>query len=244
MERIPEEVLRTYEVSESYQKLKILRNEGREILQRYYRKYKDSLPYFKEETAKKLDHERYGTGMTLPRGRLCPGNMQELIIGNVKRGRIVKEYVNPGYVYGYDKEDNLITSDMVEGEIRDREYIFWGGPNIQIGLCYNELLGLECGTISEVCYNEQRKIRRYMLGQLYHGKITSIVMEEYKYEGDEAFVTFIDSSIDDEDGYDYIAGEHIVLLLDEQGTVLKYKAYMDMTPEEVIEKVPRYKLTL
>ena len=244
MERIPEEVIKAYEASESYQKLKILRNEGREILQGYYSKYKDKLSYFKEEFAKKVDHERYGTESMLSRGRLCPGNIEKLRMGKIKWGRLVKEYVNPGYVYGYDKNDNLIISDMVEGEIKDREYIFWGGPNIQIGLCYNELLGLECGTISEVCYNEQRKIRRYMLGQLYHGKITSIVMEEHKYEGDEAFVTFIDSSIDDEDGYDYIAGEHIVLLLDEQGTVLKYKAYMDMTPEEVIEKVPRYKLTL
>ncbi len=244
MERIPEEVIKAYEASESYQKLKILRNEGREILQGYYSKYKDKLSYFKEEFAKKVDHERYGTESMLSRGRLCPGNIEKLRMGKIKWGRLVKEYVNPGYVYGYDKEDNLIISDMVGGEIRNREYIFWTDPYTQVGLCYDELLGLECGTISEVCYNEQRKIRRYMLGQLYHGKITSIVMEEYKYEGDEAFVTFIDSSIDDEDGYDYIAGEHIVLLLDEQGTVLKYKAYMDMTPEEVIEKAPKYKLTL
>ncbi|TGY85813.1 hypothetical protein E5329_28675 [Petralouisia muris] len=103
MERIPEEVLQAYEVSESYQKLKKIRNDNSKILQGYYRKYKDRLSYFKKEAAKKLAHERYGTGMILPRGRLCPGNMEALRIGNVKRGRIVKEYVNPGYVYGYDR---------------------------------------------------------------------------------------------------------------------------------------------
>jgi hypothetical protein len=103
VERIPEEVLQAYEVSESYQKLKKIRNDNSKILQGYYRKYKDRLSYFKKEAAKKLDHERYGTGMILPRGRLCPGNMEALRIGNVKRGRIVKEYVNPGYVYGYDR---------------------------------------------------------------------------------------------------------------------------------------------
>ncbi|GFI32221.1 hypothetical protein IMSAGC013_03620 [Lachnospiraceae bacterium] len=88
MERIPEKVLKAYEASESYQKLKKIRNDNSKILQGYYRKYKDSLSYFKKEAVKKLDHERYGTGMALPRGRLCPGNIEELIIGNIKRGRL------------------------------------------------------------------------------------------------------------------------------------------------------------
>ena len=96
MERIPEEVIKAYEASESYQKLKILRNEGREILQGYYSKYKDKLSYFKEEFAKKVDHERYGTESMLSRGRLCPGNIEKLRMGKIKWGRLVKEYVNPG----------------------------------------------------------------------------------------------------------------------------------------------------
>lgn len=36
----------------------------------------------------------------------------------------------------------MITSDMVEGEIRDREYVFWEKPNTQVELHYNEFLGL------------------------------------------------------------------------------------------------------
>lgn len=240
MERIPEKVLKAYESSKSYQKLKILRNEGREILQEYYREYKDSLSYFKKEAAKKLDHERYGTGMTLPRGRLCPGNMEELIIGNVKRGRMVKEYVNPGYVYGYDKEDNLITSDMVEGEIRDREYIFWKEPAVQLGLKYWGV-DLELEEITEAAYNEQGKIQRYLFGLMDGEKVDEIHMETYRYEGNKAFVTYIYSILIDGDS---ITGDHIVLEMDEDGKVLKYTGYTDMYPEEVYEGVPRRKLVL
>ncbi|TGY97167.1 hypothetical protein E5329_05670 [Petralouisia muris] len=240
MERIPEKVLKAYEASESYQKLKKIRNDNSKILQGYYRKYKDSLPYFKEEAAKKLDHERYGTGMTLPRGRLCPGNIEELIIGNVKRGRLVKEYVNPGYIYGYDKEDNLITSDMVEGEIRDREYIFWEEPQIQLGLKYWGV-DLELAEITEAAYDEQGKIQRYLFGLMDGEKVDEIHIETYRYEGNKAFVTYIYSILIDGD---YITGEHVVLDMNEQGKVLKYTGYTDMYPEEVYEGVPKHKLVL
>ena len=240
MERIPEEVIRAYENSESYRKLKTLRDECGERVVEYYRKYKDKLPYFKEEAAKKLDHERYGRGMSQRRGRLCPGNMEALLIGGVNRGTMAKEYVNPGYVYGYDKEDNLITSDRVEGELRNREYIFWENPYTQVGIEYEELFELgDGGMIAEACYNEQGRITSYIYETLFEWRIYSIIIEKYKYEGNQAFVTFIDAS-----GEDYIDGWHVVLDMDEKGRVLKYTSYMDMNPEEVTEGVPRYKLML
>ena len=252
MERIPEEVIRAYENSESYRKLKTIRDECSERMMEYCRKYKDKLPYFKEEAAKKLDHERYGRGMSQPRGRLCPGNMAALLIGGVNRGTMAREYVNPGYVYGYDKEDNLITSDMVDGEIRDREYIFWENPYTQVGLEYDELLGLGYGVIAEACYNEQGRITSYIFGSLCDEEVDSIIIEKYKYEGNQAFVTFIDASggeCPDLEwitgfGGDYIVGWHIVLDMDEKGRVLKYTSYEDMNPEEVTEGVPKYKLML
>lgn len=136
-------------------------------------KYKDKLFDFQEKANRELAYERYGTESMLPRGRLCPGNMAALTVGNVKRGRIVKEYVNPGYVYGYDEEGNLITSDMVEGSIRDREYIFWESPYVQLGLKYREIL-FELEEITVASYNEQGRIREYLFGILSDNKACSL----------------------------------------------------------------------
>ena len=268
MERIPKEVIKAYENSESCKKLKELRDRGQEILNGYYKKYWDKEQYFRGETKKKSDHERYATEMVLPRGILCPGNMAALTIGNIKRGKFVKKPVNPGYVYGYDKEDKLIFSDRISGKIRDREYIFWEDSVTQVGLEYcGENLGLE--GITETKYDEQGKIIRYLFGSISvfsEEKVDELVLETYVYEGNRAYVTFIDSHIFDdscddmflnivkdiaedefEDEFavkDYIDGTHIVLYMNDDGLVTKYTRCTDMNPDKVYECVPEHKLVL
>lgn len=268
MERIPKEVIKAYENSESYKKLKELRDNGQEILNGYYKKYWDKERCFRGETKKRSDHERYATGMALPRGILCPGNMAALTIGNIKRGKFVKKPVNPGYVYGYDKEDNLIFSDSISGKIRDREYIFWEDPVTQVGLKYSGE-DLELTEITETKYDEQGKIIRYLFGSISvfsEEKVDELVLEKYVYEGNRAYVTFIDSHIFedsfedmffnivkdiDEDEFedefavkDHIDGTHIVLYMDDDGLVTKYTRCTDMNPDEVYECVPKHRLVL
>lgn len=266
MERIPKEVIKAYENSESYKKLKELRDRGKQVLNEYCLKYFEKEQYFREETVKKIDHERYATEMALPRGILCPGKMAVLTIGNIKRGKFVKKCVNPGYIYGYDKKDNLIFSDSISGRIRDREYIFWEDSVTQVGVKYwGEDRELE--EITETRYDEQGKIASYLYGSFdYNGKVSDIVLEKYLYEENKAYVTFInshifDESLDDmfsnivkddfEDEYeddftvkDYIDGTHIVLYMDNNGLVTKYTTCTDMNPKEVIECVPKYKLVV
>lgn len=238
MERIPDEVIEAYESSESYKTLEILRDEGKKVLTKYFTKYQFQEQYFKEKTEKKLHHYKYAKGrMEVHRGILCPGNMEVLTIGNITKGRFIKNNNNPDFIYGYDKDDTLILSDMLDGNIKTREYIFWENNSTQLGLQYDSLLGLEL--ISEAKYNDQGKILSYLFCDFYNKEVFSLVSESYIYKENKAYVTFIGAT-----GEEYIDGEHIVLFMEEDGLVTKYTRCTDMRPDEVYECVPKYKLIL
>ena len=51
--------IKEYESRDSYKKLKDLTEEGRELLRRYYKNYRDQGQYFREQAQKHTDHERY-----------------------------------------------------------------------------------------------------------------------------------------------------------------------------------------
>lgn len=255
--------IREYESRDSYKKLKELTEEGREILRTHYNKYREEVQHFKKKAEENTDHEKYASMSNIPRGILCPGRMQFLVIGNAKRGRFTKKPGKSGYIYGYDKEDHLIWADRKEGSIRNREYIFWKDANVQLGLNYDsEELQLE--EITEVTYDGQGRISRYLYGSFYDGNISDAVMELYSYKENKAYVTLINSYLPDDMGWfhitagsqgaeadsdsdifsDYINGEHIVLYLDDTGFVTKYTRYTDEYPDDIEECVPKYKLKL
>ncbi len=254
-----------YESRDSYKKLKELTEEGRETLRRYYENYRDKAQYFQDKAEKNTDHERYATGGNIHRGVLCPGIMEALVVGNAKRGRFSKKAVASGYIYGYDKADRLIWADMAEGKIRDREHIFWEGSSVQVGVKFAGK-ELELEEISQATYDPQGRLSSYLYGSLYEGKVSTAVIERYRYEGNRAYVTFINSDVPDSDisalfcvgsipqaadenkyqdiFSDYIYGEHIVLYLDDTGRVTKYTRCTDEYPDDLEEHVPKYKLTV
>jgi len=257
------ERIREYESRDSYKKLKELTEEGRELLRTYYNIYREEAQRIKKEAEENTDHERYASMSNVPRGILCPGMMQFLVIGNAKRGRFTKKPGESGYIYGYDKEDHLIWADMKEGTIRNREYIFWKDANVQLGLKYASD-GQQLEEITEVTYDGQGRISRYLYGSFYDGKISDAIMEIYSYKEKKAYVTLINSYLPDDMGLfhitagsqgtkedpdsdifsDYINGEHIVLYLDDTGFVTKYTRYTDEYPDDIEECVPKYKLKL
>ncbi len=257
------ERIREYESRDSYKKLKELIEEGRELLRTYYSEYRKEVQYFQKEAEENTDHEKYASISNVPRGILCPGMIQFLVVGNTKRGRFTKKPGESGYIYGYDKEDHLIWADMKEGSIRNREYIFWKNANVQLGLKYaGEEQQLE--EITEAAYDGQGRISRYLYGSFYDGKISDAIMELYTYKEMKAYVTLINSYLPDDLGLfhitagsqgteedldsdifsDYINGEHIVLYLDDTDFVTKYTRYTDEYPDDIEECVPKYKLKL
>lgn len=259
MEMISKEEVALYKKSDSYQRLRRLRNEGMESLQGYYEKYKDKAAYFKEETEGKIVREKYSKGgMELPRGILTECHLEKLLIGNISRGRFVKKRTNPGFVYGFDEKGSLVACDRLEGTIEGREHIFWEAPSIQVGLSYN-LLGLE--EIMEVKYNEAGKIERYVYGSVFEGKVDNVRLEQYAYEGNQANATLLEGGVchwpkhENKDYHDLlrdlvgdytdnVTGMHVILYMDEENRVTDYAWCDDQRPNEVLKGVPKYKLVL
>lgn len=259
MEMISKEEVALYKKSDSYQRLRRIRNEGMESLQGYYEKYKDKEAYFKEETERKIVRERYSKGgMEPPRGILTECQLEKLPIGNISRGRFVKKRTNPGFVYGYDEEGRLVACDRLEGTIEGRELIFWETPSIQVGLSYN-LLGL--GEIMEVKYNEAGKIERYAYGSVLDGKVDNVRVEQYTYEGNQVNATLLEGGVchwlkhENKDDHDFltdlvgdytdnVTGIHVTLYMDEESRVTDYIWYDDQRPNKMLKGVPKFKLVL
>lgn len=257
--------IKEYESRDSYKKLKDLTEEGRELLRRYYKNYRDQGQYFREQAQKHTDHERYATGGTIHRGVLCPGIAEALAAGNARRGRFTKKAVSSGYIYGYDNEDRLLWADMTEGSIRNREYIFWEDAAVQVGLKFAGRK-LELEEIALAKYDSQGRISYYLHGSFYEGKVSAANIERYRYEENKAYITFIISDLpdkeisalfcagnapkeaDEDKPYDifsdYIYGEHMVLDLDDNGMVTSYTRCADEYPDDIEEHVPKYKIIL
>lgn len=214
-----------------------LRDEGLESLQKYYEKYKDKEAYFKVETEKKIVRERYSKGgMELPRGILTEGHLENLLIGNISRGRFVKKRVNPGFVYYYDEEGRLAACDRLDGKIEEREYIFEEDLSIRVGLKYN-LLGLE--EIMEVKYNEKGKLERYVYGSVFEGKVDNVRLEQYIYKGNQANAVLLEGGFTDN-----ITAMYVTLYMDEKRMVTNYTWYDAQRPDKVLNGVPQFKLVL
>lgn len=259
MKMISKEDVVAYKRGDSYQSLRKLRNEGMKALQSYYEKYKEKEAHFKEETERKITHERYSQGgMELPRGILTECHLERLLIGNISRGKFVKKRTNPGFVYGYDEEGRLVACDRLEGELEGREYIFWETPLIQVGLRYN-LLGLE--ELMEVKYNEQGRLERYVYGSVLEGKVDNIRLEQYIYEANQASALLLEGGVchwfwqKNKEAHDFlmdlagdytdnVTGMHVTLYMDEKRRVTSYTWYDDQRPEELLNGVPKFKLVL
>lgn len=259
MEMISKKEIASYKRSDSYQKLRKIRNEGMESLQSYYEKYKDKEAYFKEETERKIVHERYSKGgMALPRGLMTECHLEKLLIGNISRGRFVKKRTNPGFVYYYDEEGCLVACDRLEGTQEGREYIFWETPYIQVGLSYN-LLGLE--EIMEVKYSGEGRLERYAYGSVLDRKVDNIRLEQYIYEGNQAKGTLLEGGVchwlkhANKDCHDLlmdfvgdytenVTGMNVTLYMDKERTVTSYTWYDDQRPEVILKGVPKFKLVL
>ena len=137
------------------------------------------------EWADRLDaqvcrYEYASGGVLLPHGYYCPSPVYDIIITNIKRGKLLQRHPRkdpPDYCYGFNKDDELITAckEGVSKElfVRDGQDVFgvmgtmrdWDIPNFMTFARY------EGGRIQAFAYID------YMLG-----RFGSCWLEEYEYQ--------------------------------------------------------------
>lgn len=75
-----------------------------------YNSYKNKLDYFYDQAERQTVRKEYARGgEIIHRGFYCPSTVQDIIIGNCKRGKLVKKpRKTPDYEYWFDDNDRLI----------------------------------------------------------------------------------------------------------------------------------------
>lgn len=133
-------------------------------------------------------------GEAIHRGYYCPSPVLDLVIGNLKRGRILKRKPDFGkytYEYGFDKDKRLIrvrrVNEFTTPESRfDEEYLIYNN-DIVYGIEFDNM-----GELSRVskCTYANGHILKYEESSLsqsteYQDKYADLHVEEYKYINNE-----------------------------------------------------------
>lgn len=142
-----------------------------QIINAYKNLYEDLQSQSMHKIVKKeYNYHSFG----LHRGFYCPSIIEDIIIGNAKRGIIKtrKSLTVPSYVFGFDADNNIITSQN-EHSI---EFIFIENDS-EIGLTFdNNKLSL----ISIVQF-ENNNLKYYLRSIIENDNIVEISKEEYSF---------------------------------------------------------------
>lgn len=105
--------------------------------------------------------EKSRGGENIHRGFYCPSLIQDIVVGNCKRGSLCKSN-NPKatYTHYFDSNNNHIATRRQEGKFIATEYILYDN-NKSLGIMFDDMNQLE--TIAECEYDEDGRILKYVL---------------------------------------------------------------------------------
>ncbi len=134
-------------------------------------------------------------GSEIHRGFYCPSPVQDVVIGNCKRGRLLKnknKLSSYGFEYGFDEKDRLIFARC--DEIDNIEFIEYK-DNYSIGYRFRTPKSTkpELDSISECFYDDFGRIILYLFGfcQLY--KFGELKYEQFQYNESGIYIDhFVD----------------------------------------------------
>lgn len=126
------------------------------------------------------------SGSNIPRGYYCPSPIYDLVVGNVKRGKLVKRMTvktKNYFQYGFDQNGRLIwVEQYCNGELAYTEHIRPAGQSI-IGVCLDRSNRIQ--TIIKECYQNE-KLASYTIASVseYVGicKCNLLRREDYVYD--------------------------------------------------------------
>lgn len=207
----------------------------KEELQKYIKKYAGKRGDLEKKCQLYIRTQQYAVGTTnMQRGALCPSKIFDVVVGNVKRGRLVKNInkKQPSYSYFFDGEGRLLKAEQVRAKDSDYlvEYILYKN-DCEIGITYRlgEIIGEELAYITRVV-RRNGKLISYEWGKGVDEKknrIWELYSEKYFYD-EEGMVKV--------DMVDLIGGnlrhDRFFIKINDQGQALSY------TSNEIIgEKV-------
>ena len=190
-----------------------------------------------EEKRGKIAEIQYARGFLLPhRGYFCPSLIQDIVIGNARRGRLIRHPRKasiPEYTYGFDLAGKLI---CVEKEF-NCEWIFYEADRRQVGLTFFKR-NASIDDVSVCQYDDQGRLLSYLYGYSYtlNGTPMGIRSEQYQYDADQMNVTISDYF---QSGKNFIAKQRGYCFTLENGVLKSYRSLSGESATEVPVSIVR-----
>jgi hypothetical protein len=151
--------------------------------------YTDKLPELKSLAEKETVRFEYSKGgLTIHRGFYCPSPVYDLIVGNCKRGRLLKkkpDFPKYTYEYSFDKDNNLMRASKInelatQNNQYNEEFLIYNN-NIVYGMEFGNRG--EIDVVSRCTYNKENIIA-YERSLCTIDEYADLHYEKYKYEND------------------------------------------------------------
>ncbi|MBQ8403814.1 MAG: hypothetical protein IJX55_05260 [Clostridia bacterium] len=137
--------------------------------------------------AKVVRREYASGGECIYRGFYCPSKIADIVVGNVKRGRILKRVKGskPNYCYGFDENDRIISVKKIFGKFDDEYEFIYYKCNEEIGVNFRR----NAMSVA-ICKFENDKMISYELFQYdgFNKNISEYLKETYKYSAESMVV--------------------------------------------------------
>lgn len=137
--------------------------------------YKDELDTFYHKAEKQVVHKEFARGgEVIHRGFYCPSPVQDIIIGNCNRGRLIKNpRKTPDYEYGFDKDGRIILVKqfcVYDTEISPTIELLFYNSNTVNSILYQRNKNLEnefCISALTKCIYENGFIKNYDFAEIF-----------------------------------------------------------------------------
>lgn len=211
--------------------LDALLNQYKELRAEYNNKFDEM---YHEARSKTIRKEYSVKGDTIYRGYYCPSPVQDLVIGNSTRGKLLKTVTRrskPSHEYSFDSAGRLIRVKYLfpddDGFFPDNEFIIYG-ENTSRGIRFECNIGqtdkrqkknqIDC--ICDCFYDGFGRIEKFITAFVYDNQISDeVIYEEYEYDENGIKLSYYASLFSeaiDIIRYDY---KH-----DDDGNLSEYKA--------------------
>lgn len=186
--------IKMWENSPNFIKKKETYQAEKEELQAYIKKYTGKRADLEKACQLHTKTQQYTIGAAnMQRGALCPSKIFDVVIGNVKRGRLVKKITKqqPSYIYFFNGEGRLLKAEQVRKKDSQYdylvEYILYEG-DCEIGITYRlgEIIGEELAYVTRVI-RKNGKLISYEWGKDINEKkniMRKLYSEKYFYDED------------------------------------------------------------
>jgi hypothetical protein len=190
-----------------------------------FKEYQSNCKSLYEKLTDKIYRKEYAVkGENLHRGYYCPSPIDDIIIGNAPRGKILKRVTSrskPRYEYDFDEEGKLIIARYLYFDVLDVQHIeiILHNNRCDIGILFwlYENGDITIESVSESVYDESHRITSFMKGYIDCNKFEEVYYEIYSYN---------ESGLKTAEHYDWIGdiytGDKYIFKHNDEGYLSEY----------------------